>query len=63
MDVREKAVRYALSSLACENIMPNININDPLPLLEQELVEMVALYRGQEEAAEVKRQFVIASLS
>ena len=62
VDVREAAVRFALSELARENITPDVDLDAPLPLVEMELVDMVALYNGRESADEVRRLFVNASL-
>lgn len=62
IDVREQAVRFALSELARENITPDVDLDAPLPLIEMELTEMVALYSGRESAEETKRLFVNASL-
>lgn len=61
MDVFQKAIRYSMSELARENITPDVNLSDPLPLIESELVDMVALYNGQESATEAKRLFILAS--
>jgi hypothetical protein len=61
-NIREEAIRYSLSELARESITPDIDLDAPLPLLEAELVDMVALYNGQESAQEAKRLFIQESL-
>jgi hypothetical protein len=61
-DVMLEAVRYSLSELARENITPDVDLSAPLPLLEAELVPMVALYGGKECANEAKRLFIQESL-
>lgn len=61
-NVMLEAVRYSLSELARENITPDVDLDAPLPLLEAELVPMVALYGGRECAAEAKRLFIKDSI-
>ena len=63
MDAAEQAVKYALSELAVEAIKPDIDRTASILELESELVEMVALYRGQEVASEVERRFINASIT
>lgn len=62
VDIMRESVRFAMSELAREGITPDINWNDPAPLIELELVDMVALYNGREVAQEAKRLFVQDSL-
>jgi hypothetical protein len=62
MTAGERAVQYAISELACENVKPDIEPTATLPELELELVYAVSLYRGKEVADETKRLFEIATI-